>query len=176
MSEVNVMPAWAIPLGVVMNDNQALHDDIKRQFKATPEFIAYVVSKAEEFSRKFLTNPKVEIVKHWPVDLQRFDENAPHNHPDCDLVACYYVEIEKGAAPLRLFDPRPYSIFTRQVTYKTNGDMTTGHTHMDIPPQEGMMVLFPAHLMHAVPAQIGEGRRRCIAINMKVTEGGDASL
>lgn len=170
MSEVTVMPIWAIPLGIVMNDDKVLHDSVKREFKATPEFIEYVIAKATEFSKKFVANPKVEIVKHWSVDLQRFDENAPHNHPDCDLVACYYVEIDPGASPLRLFDPRPHSIFTRRLTVKSDGTVTTGHTNMDIPPQEGMMVLFPSHMMHAVPAQIGEGRRRCIAINMKVTD------
>ena len=99
------------------------------------------------------------------------EENAfltdEHVHYGTDFVGVYYVRVpshldgrDDGAGFLVLRDPRPAMHVTRLDHQKTIEI---------IRPEEGMLILFPGYISHAVRPFWGKGERISINFNLTVT-------
>lgn len=95
--------------------------------------------------------------------------NSPHNHPNCLWSGVYYVASGEAApghalnGKLELLDPRAGA----NMVY-INDNLLTGRMLVD--PIPGLMVVFPAWLMHMVHPFIGGGERISIAFNVLIAE------
>lgn len=97
------------------------------------------------------------------------DYNQAHIHPGCDWSCVYYVSggLPRGSRPLNgqieLRDPRPLAWSSGLQRYGFGQSLI-------IPPDPGMMILFPAWMEHLVHPFEGEGERISIATNIKMNE------
>jgi uncharacterized protein (TIGR02466 family) len=102
----------------------------------------------------------------WGINMREGDVNTQHVlHPDAKVSGVYYVRIPEGQAggtpakpggSIMFCDPRPRA-HMNQVFNQI--------TEIELPPEEGMMILFPSYYEHGVIPFKGPGVRTCIAFN-----------
>jgi uncharacterized protein (TIGR02466 family) len=86
-----------------------------------------------------------------------------HNHPNNFLSGVYYVRVQPGANTINFHDPRPQTAVVRPpVTELTayNADQVV------VPVEEGMMVIFPAWLIHSVDQNQTDRERVSVSFNV----------
>ena len=107
----------------------------------------------------------------WNVDVwanvsESRGFNMPHIHGGTFWSAVYYVRAGEGeGGQLVLHDPRMPALrmHAPALRFKDMGpDVRT-----EIEPKNGMMVLFPAWLLHSVEPWQGEGHRISVAMNIR---------
>lgn len=89
--------------------------------------------------------------------------HRPHIHPNNYLSGVWYVQTDRGADSISFFDPRPQAPMMAPPARRreiANQDTVT----LDV--AEGMLVLFPSWLLHAVDANRSSSRRISIAFNI----------
>jgi uncharacterized protein (TIGR02466 family) len=104
----------------------------------------------------------------WGINMRAGDTNTTHVHHNAKVSGVYYVKIpplsskQKNAAKpegsLMFYDPRPRAHMNR---------LPNQITEIVIPPQEGLMVLFPSYYEHSVLPFRGNAVRTCIAFNVQ---------
>ena len=112
-----------------------------------------------------VATPNVLQMVGWAVLGRPGDGSldTPHHHLPYHFSAVYYPRVPVLPAPegnLVFFDPR---------------ETFAGGQPVQLPPQEGMMVLFPSWLKHSViPLQRAEGDRISISLNAVIGPLGEA--
>ena len=71
--------------------------------------------------------------------------NFAHMHQDCLLSGCFYLAVPPGSGQLVFRDPRPGA-----VTGPARGNGPNAHRDVQLAPEAGLIVLFPAWLEHYV--------------------------
>ena len=92
--------------------------------------------------------------------------NMPHIHGGTFWSAVYYVRAGEGeGGQLVLHDPRMPALrmHAPALRFKDSGP----DIRADIQPKSGMMVLFPAWLLHSVEPWQGDGSRISVAMNIR---------
>ena len=92
-----------------------------------------------------------EITSCWANINPPGKRHIPHHHPNNFLSGVYYLRTPKGAPPITFFDPRPQAHFISPKVRKNNA-YNSGQVNVEA--CEGLLVLFPAWLIH----QVGENR------------------
>lgn len=116
--------------------------------KSNPKF-NLIVDKVLEFC-KIITeehfNQKIqfECFDMWTIQYEKGDYTVRHSHHPSDFACIYYVDVEPGCSPI---------IFEEE---------------LEIAPQNGMLLIFPAILNHEVPPT----NSRRIVISMNINEMG----
>ena len=87
-----------------------------------------------------------KITSLWGANYRKGDHTVYHTHMPCSLSFCYYPKADEGSAPI-VFSELDYEIY----------------------PEEGHLIIFPSHLKHGVPSQVGEGERMVISGNIIAT-------
>jgi uncharacterized protein (TIGR02466 family) len=101
----------------------------------------------------------------WATVCRTGNYNAPHIHPDSAWSGVYYIDSGDPdrstplSSCLELLDPR-----TAAGGAHTPGD-PFGHP-VRIPPQAGMLVVFPSWLTHWVHPHSGQRERIAISLNI----------
>jgi uncharacterized protein (TIGR02466 family) len=100
----------------------------------------------------------------WANINRRGDFNEVHTHPGATWSGVYYVDAgqsasEPEATAIHLYDPYPArtNVFFPEISV----------SNIVIPPEPGLMILFPAYVPHAVPPHRGDGARISIAFNVR---------
>jgi uncharacterized protein (TIGR02466 family) len=102
----------------------------------------------------------------WAVSLESGNTQNLHVHSGADISGVYYIAAPDGAlgdsddGKICFYDPRPRANMSQLLT------QITRHRESPVP---GDMVLFPSWLEHSVDAFAGEGRRICVAFNVRLT-------
>lgn len=98
--------------------------------------------------------------------------NAPHDHPGWLWSGCYYVQVPESnaaAAPtdgcIEFLDSRTNLRVISVV------DMPFMRSKTQVRPAPGLLLLFPAHLMHWVYPHPGPGERISVAFNARWSRG-----
>jgi uncharacterized protein (TIGR02466 family) len=136
--------------------------------------------------KNFCATSVMEVVKHvnagsWPREGNfslEFNESwfhitrhggyhDYHNHPNCSWCGIYYLDI--GDATVEngcncFFDPRPAA--HNYTDYGTA--YLEAMARVDIPPRDGVLVIFPSYLYHAAIPYNGERDRIVIAFNASI--------
>ena len=108
----------------------------------------------------------------WAYLLRQGDFIAPHAHPEATIVGTYYVRCPPGlsggdtAGHLTLLDPSPASAM------RSHSGLPFP-TSQAIRPEEGLLVLFPSHIVHFVPPFSGEGERIAVSFDFVHKPHGD---
>jgi len=86
-----------------------------------------------------------------------------HNHPNNFLSGVYYVQVQPGADTITFHDPRPQTAVIRPpVTELTSYNTDQVVVHLE----EGMMVIFPAWLIHSVDPNHSDRERISVSFNV----------
>jgi uncharacterized protein (TIGR02466 family) len=115
------------------------------------------------------SGPLKWTVDCWANVIRSGDFNAAHIHGGTFWSAVYYVRAGEGTGgELVLHDPRMPALRMHApgVLFKDVGPEFT----VVIKPRSGLMVLFPAWLMHSVEPWEGEGNRISIAMNIRARQ------
>lgn len=86
-----------------------------------------------------------------------------HAHPNNFLSGVYYVRVPPGADTLNFHDPRPQNAVIRPPVTQLSAENTD---QVVVRVEEGMLLLFPAWLMHSVDANTSAETRVSVSFNL----------
>ncbi len=89
--------------------------------------------------------------------------HRPHAHPNNYLSGVWYVQTAPGADSISFFDPRPQASMMAPPARRR--DIANQDT-VSLDVAEGMLVMFPSWLLHAVDVNQSSTRRISIAFNV----------
>jgi uncharacterized protein (TIGR02466 family) len=116
---------------------------------------------------------KVEFKDSWYHITNKSGFHDAHVHGGCSWCGIYYVQAGDSAKELTKGAgngvSRFYSPLTRGGQYSDYGNKYLGGGIVDIPPRDGMLVLFPAYLLHSGLPYIGNTDRILVAFNSATT-------
>lgn len=107
----------------------------------------------------------------WTNINRTGDYHDPHNHPHCYLSGTYYVKMPQAAGPRRQrADVRPNRITFYDPRTAFNMLSIKGDPYVDpehtILPEPGLLMLWPAGLMHFVHPNLSDETRVSISFNI----------
>ncbi len=105
----------------------------------------------------------IEITGCWANINASGASHAIHSHPNNFLSGIYYVHTHPGADSVNFHDPRPQTgIIRPQVT-----ELTSQNTdQVVVTVSDGMLLMFPSYLAHAVAPNESDKLRISISFNM----------
>lgn len=118
------------------------------------------------------------FVNAWANINRTGHANQMHAHPGALWSGCYYVDDGgSGAAKggeFEIMDPRGLApaMYAPELAPALSGCATMGGTEL-VQPATGVMLMFPAWLMHGVRPYRGTGLRISIAFNFALPAGGN---
>ena len=92
--------------------------------------------------------------------------NSPHHHPDCKLVAVYYVKVPEKSGDILLHDPRG-SILWSDSQARTDVAWESHRPYHKITPTPGTLLVFPGYVIHSVETNLSNDIRISIAISTR---------
>ena len=111
----------------------------------------------------------------WANVNRAGDGNYAHHHPAAFWSGVYWVDVgagkdgETAGGEFEMHDPRGIlpSFYAPRLRYAIPGCLSAGGQDF-FTPSSGVMVLFPAWLVHAVRPYTGDGVRISVAFNLSV--------
>ena len=125
-----------------------------------------------EYLQSIGINFPVDWQIHGWANINRTgDYHDPHNHPHCYLSGTYYIKIPKAPTARRQrSDVRPNQITFYDPRTPFNMQSIQGDPYIDpeftILPEPGLLMLWPASLMHFVHPNLSEEIRVSISFNI----------
>ena len=109
----------------------------------------------------------VEITGCWANIHPSDHTHNLHTHPNNFLSAVYYVTVPPGGREITFYDPR-----IQQYILTPEFEQSNAHNseRMNIEVEEGMLLLFPSWLVHAVAGSTSNERRISISFNINFTD------
>ncbi len=103
----------------------------------------------------------------WGLNMREGDSNTSHVHPNAKVSGVYYIAVppltdaqKQSAKPegaILFYDPRPRASMNR---------VPNQITEIVVPPEPGLMIVFPSYYEHSVLPFRGKTVRHCVAFNM----------
>jgi uncharacterized protein (TIGR02466 family) len=119
-----------------------------------------IISK--EYGWKYDLN-KIKIDGMWSVVNKQNSFNIKHNHPNCFLSAAYYVKVKKNCGKIKFFDPKEQ----KNIRYPAIEKFTELSAEViNFHPEEGVLLIFPSYLYHAVDENLSGEDRIVISFNV----------
>lgn len=128
----------------------------------------HTLPELQEFSRTVLTAARgvmdflnvaeegIEITSCWANINPSGASNPPHTHPNNYLGGVYYVDVPENADSIIFQDPRPQA---NVVSPRVSQDTAENSGRAVVSVKEGMLLIFPAWLVHQVsPNPAGQNR------------------
>lgn len=105
----------------------------------------------------------IEITSCWANINPSGASNPPHTHPNNYLGGVYYVDVPENAGRIIFEDPRPQAnVVSPRVTQST----AENSGRAEVAVEEGVLLLFPAWLVHHVPPNPANRNRISISYNL----------
>lgn len=105
----------------------------------------------------------VEITGCWANISPSGASHRSHMHANNYLSAVYYVSVPPGGDKITFYDPRAQIHVMAPAVKKLNG---YNSEYVNLEVKEGMLILFPAWLVHSVPGNGGDDLRISISFNI----------
>ena len=109
----------------------------------------------------------VEITGCWANIHPSDSIHRAHSHPNNFLSAVYYVTVPPGGNQITFYDPRMQQYILTPAVGQSNAHNSE---HLFFEVEEGMLLLFPAWLVHSVPGGTSNERRISISFNINFTD------
>ncbi len=103
----------------------------------------------------------------WVTSYDHHGWNAPHIHPRSLVSGVYWVETPPQILENKNKDFAGWLGFQDPRSGAQTWPLPDTLTHFFVPPEEGMMILFPSYMSHFVPPFVGGGQRTSIAFNLR---------
>lgn len=153
--------AWHSELSFFKSSSPSLAELREELRKAVREYWAM------DQQRTAQTDEMIVRMTGWAMVYKRGDYAAPHVHPNSNFSGVYYVDAgdavpaQNKSGLLSCVDPR-----VGAAGLETGGFRQTAS--LDIKPETGLLVMFPAWLLHHVHPYVGERERIAISFNVSV--------
>ena len=138
-------------------------DPVLHEHTAFSDFMS-VATKMTRGALRFLDveHERIVCTGCWANINPAGGKNSSHTHPNNYLSGVYYVQVPAKSGDIEFTDPRPQAgvIMPRSKTW----NKFTGNK-VSVPVAPGRMVVFPAWLNHAVPANTSTEHRISISFN-----------
>ena len=122
-----------------------------------------------EQSLNRVVNGKLKICNYWININGKGAYNVGHVHPGSHLSGVYYVKCPKDSGVIVFENPYNFIAFNELDSYNEEfRQRNAQYGTMYIEPKDGLLLIFPAHLRHAVPENNSDEERISIAFNLNV--------
>ncbi|MGH8687803.1 MAG: TIGR02466 family protein [Burkholderiales bacterium] len=130
---------------------------------------------ATDYCRRAGMDYPIDWSLHGWANVNRLgDYHDPHNHPHAYLSGTYYVRVPASrATPRNRADVRPgcISLYDPRVTNMSAiRDDPQSNPELTIAPAAGMILMWPAYLMHFVHPNLADEPRISVSFNLKVKD------
>lgn len=125
-----------------------------------------IQSKAEQYAERNLGPGSVSITASWVNNHGFGDFNTPHHHGGSMFAACLYLLAPRDCGDLLLSDPRGAALWTRyQREVNTRGSVVDCRSYHRVSVSPGLLVFFPAYIIHQTEPNLSRQRRSVLAVN-----------
>lgn len=93
------------------------------------------------------------------------ENDTPHGHQHCMMVAVYYIKVPEKSGDIILHDPRGMTFWV-EPNAVNDGPHKHSRTYHRITPKPGMLLMFPNYLIHSVETNMSNEVR--LSIMMEV--------
>jgi len=145
--------------GTLFNDCVPPFTDVRDLFRAAVRAYVDQVASTGHGRKQAIPDHWIHL-QGWAALTRAGDYQPPHAHAGSNLSCVYYVAVPAKPDPqgtLDLLNP----LVLQEMTFIPGGNTT----HCRIVPRAGMLVIFPAYVLHTVHPFYGEGERVCIVAN-----------
>jgi len=159
-NEPNTMPdSWSCDLYTTMGSPTTLLEH--KEYKPLRDVIMHELN---EFARDLNLNIDqfpLRITDCWLNVYGEGHAQEVHNHANSVLSGIYYVKAPEGSGALVIQSPYADSMFSAPVIQNDGLNLL----HINVQPQEGMMILFRSFVKHSVKPNRIKEERISIAFN-----------
>lgn len=131
-------------------------------------FTEFIKQKGKEFleGQGFDSNK----VRYNPYFfLNSFSEGSSHPkhvHSQCTLSGIFYLQTPPGSSSIRFLPNQPFRDFFDYFFFVKDPENELSKSYYDIPPQPGLLLMWPAWLYHEVPPNHSTDPRISIVFNL----------
>lgn len=133
-------------------------------FKFFQETKRYVLDVFKNYGWKYDPN-NVRLTEMWAIINKKNNLNTAHTHPNNYLSAAYYVKVSKGCGTIKFLNPNSIS---RERHPLIEEDTELNRNNIEIIPNEGDLLIFPAYLTHSVNRNMSNEDRVVISFNIDI--------
>lgn len=130
------------------------------------ELELHIDRHVSKFARQLdfnLGGKPLHMVSCWLNIMQRNASHSMHMHPLSVISGTYYVSTPRGSSPIKFEDPR-HALFM-SAPPKKEGCREYNRAFVEVPAEEGRIVLFESWLRHEVPQHLVRSPRVSISFN-----------
>jgi|TARA_B100001094_G_C18159905_1_gene788630 uncharacterized protein (TIGR02466 family) len=93
--------------------------------------------------------------------------NVQHNHPLSNFSGVFWIKSPVGSGDIKFRSPNTFSCY-KEISFYTKAfkEQYNAYTSFNIPPQEGVMLIFPSFLLHSVEENLSDEDRISVAFNL----------
>lgn len=107
------------------------------------------------------------ITNSWIMRHQKGDFAHGHAHANSLLSGVYYLQTDEQSGPILFSKPfDQFNLFPAFLEFEFERQDVLNTPVWPVLPKDGMLVLFPSHLSHAVEPSQSEKERYCLAFNV----------
>ena len=119
----------------------------------------------------------VELVGAWMQTSNRYARHDVHNHGNCSWSGVYYIDVDPTERREAHPDLGPANGLTRLHSphldrlggaHMDRGAAWLQDSHVDVPPEPGLLVVWPSFLLHQALPYAGERDRTILSFNATV--------
>lgn len=131
-------------------------NDLPSRDPSFGELARILTSNARAFAAELEWEQKPKLDSLWVNLLKSRGHHSGHIHPHSILSGTLYVEVPKGAGPIRFEDPRLAMMMAAP---------RRPETFIAVEPRAGLLLMWESWLRHEVLAGSGNGERLSISFN-----------
>ncbi len=157
---------WAKEHGYRGYTSYASLDDLPLRAPEFAELGAAIDGHVAKFARVLdfdLGRRKLKLDSLWINVMAEGAVHGGHIHPHAAISGTYYVELPKGASPIRFEDPR--LAMTMAAPAKKPKARQHNRPFVTLEPKPGTLLLWESWLRHEVPQNSARGGRISVSFN-----------
>ena len=109
---------------------------------------------------------KLVLMNYWINFNGKGGYNRSHNHPQAHFSGVYYVQAPENCGRIFFDNPHTFTAFDELSSYKRDFiEQGRQHKTITVDPRAGLLILFPAYLIHSVEENKSDEERISIAFN-----------
>jgi uncharacterized protein (TIGR02466 family) len=141
-------------------------NELQRFFPTFADLEKQIDTHVKKFAKALdfdLGGRPLRMTNCWANVMESNTHHGMHLHPLSVISGTYYVKVPKGSSCLKFEDPR-LSLFMGSPPRKERCS-PANRVFVDVPAQEGNLVLFESWLRHEVPIQAPKEARVSVSFN-----------
>lgn len=131
------------------------------------EYLMTMIKPAIYQQLNLIQDINFSIQNFWINISNKHSYNDYHFHDGCDYSGCLYIQYGNNCGTIQFNPNLTHNTDWMNFLTEEYKSQTKIYPSVEFNPQEGMMLLFPAHLMHKVNSNLRDTDRISISFNIK---------